>query len=562
MVAGDPREHIDECIHEVDGVRVLRGRNKDGTFGAIQALQIAETGIPVNVWADTQDNANLGYQKRVVEKRKPVALSPDDVTKIKKATAFMIGHVLTPEALTETILEHPVIEEMVSGKWSSTRAANALRDLHAKATPKMSHSVQIKNEALPSPAEGPKAPRLLIADGDAGQVMGLVTIHVLEHAMFKYYRDASIKGRPRDEAIEAMVNHWRPPHEGQKAVFVEGDGSAWDTTCSAEIRALVENPMIRHVMQFITKLGIAPDDWHEEHYKDCCKKKMNLRKNARASKLHNAAVKAIDAFRRSGHRGTSALNYAENIVLWASALADEPAHFLDMSRHTFRPRFPVDQEDKKWTRAAGFEGDDSGIRLDPKFDNERQRREVLAFWDRAGFNMKIHVRREGDVAEFVGVHFYCDAQGPTSEWRPDLMRNIASSAWTTSTAAVSLARGGQIQSAAVMARKIAVGSFLCRALGFAGRDDRSAAFFLALARGAGAGAKGIIEGDALHRLGNDDVDACFKMVEDRINWCSPAECPKIDEKLRIRWPSQADYMMCGAKLGYLSDVSCYIPRGE
>jgi hypothetical protein len=114
----------------------------------------------------------------------------------------------------------------------------------------------------------------------------------------------------------------------------------------------------------------------------------------------------IDAIRRSGHRGTSCLNWWVNFVCWHCAIFENPEDFLDPKHR--RGNDVAGQ--KRWLNSA-FEGDDSLLVTSPKIvSGDNLHVAVLQFWERIGFNMKIEMRT--DRALFVGYYIGLDSLGP------------------------------------------------------------------------------------------------------------------------------------------------------
>merc|ERR1719499_1352467 len=89
---------------------------------------------------------------------------------------------------------------------------------------------------------------------------------------------------------------------GEARLVFEGDGSAWDTTCGAELRDCVENPVILRVADVLKVHMSQPLTWVDAHSQACTRKKLVLSftKNKEKQKF------LINAIRRSGHRGTLA----------------------------------------------------------------------------------------------------------------------------------------------------------------------------------------------------------------------------------------------------------------
>lgn len=92
----------------------------------------------------------------------------------------------------------------------------------------------VKAKSLP---EG-KAPRFLIANGDNGQLMARLVISCFEHLLFSWFEHKSIKHTSKCDAMVRILETLKK----RSVHLLETDGSAWDTTCSAAMRGLIENP--------------------------------------------------------------------------------------------------------------------------------------------------------------------------------------------------------------------------------------------------------------------------------------------------------------------------------
>jgi hypothetical protein len=144
----------------------------------------------------------------------------------------------------------------------------------------------------------------------------------------------------------------------------------------------------------------------------------------------------IKAIRRSGHRGTSVLNWIINFVLTHVAIfqnpfeaGKKPGGFLDP--HTTSK---VDRWGKRRMFKSAFEGDDSIYAVSPRL-TPTEIDDVQKFWTRCGFNMKLFQRRK--VAEFTGWKLGLDNGKPVwSACGPDLLRNLTNCGYTTSQAAL------------------------------------------------------------------------------------------------------------------------------
>ena len=176
----------------------------------------------------------------------------------------------------------------------------------------------MKLEAMP---EG-KAPRMLIADGDEGQVLALLTICCIEDLVKAHFPKKHIKGQAKADAMKMVCEELRVStqvfnkakkgaddgrlgSDGKMTSIFEGDGSAWDTTCGPEIRKITENPIILHVASILKAVMAEPACWVDAHAYISTVEKLSItfKKNGEFAKI------VLDAIRRSGHRGTSVLNW-------------------------------------------------------------------------------------------------------------------------------------------------------------------------------------------------------------------------------------------------------------
>ena len=172
----------------------------------------------------------------------------------------------------------------------------------------------VKLEAMPEE----KAPRLRIADEDQGQVMALMTIYRMEALIKEHFPAKGIKGLGKKDAIRRVMKSCKVPRKFAKLLvtFFEGDGSAWDTCCNESICGAVENPVIHHIASMVNGfMEASPKTWAEAHESINSQKTLDLSytKNKEYMKI------VIDAIRRSGHRGTSCLNWWISFVIICSA---------------------------------------------------------------------------------------------------------------------------------------------------------------------------------------------------------------------------------------------------
>ena len=152
----------------------------------------------------------------------------------------------------------------------------------------------------------------------------------------------------------------------------------------------------------------------------------------------------IDAIRRSGHRGTSILNWLVNFILWHSSVFKDPSCFAN-------PRClnGMDIEGKQRWFHAFFEGDDSIVGTDELPATLIAK--IKAFWTRCGFEMKLIFGKS--TAEFTGYIFGVDEQGLTGDYLPDPVRGMRSSGVSSSRVAIESDLGrAQVGRDAMLAR--------------------------------------------------------------------------------------------------------------
>lgn len=437
-----------------DVVAVLgQNFNKDEPVNhmPIVGLMVGPCQVKPNVYSKTASNLQAAIDERITKK----AVKPD----LSKAERQRLGNVVraamsnskargvfSKHNIHEWALRHFDLEACKSGKWSNARFKASLDNLYSKEHPTFSFKADVKLECMP---EG-KAPRMLIADGDDGQLMALAVVKCFEDLLFEHFEDKSIKHLPKREALDRVVRELKRP--GAKAV--EGDGSAWDTTCNDLIRSLVENPILRHIFQELAGFGVIPEGWMEEHSRACESKKLNLF----FSNKFESMRATINAIRRSGHRGTSCLNWWINFVMWICSIFREPERFLDVRVRTGEDLTGT----KRWWNGC-FEGDDSLCTMNPPMVEGDKLSEIfLKFWKSGGFNMKIVFCK--DRATFVGWHIGC-TNGELNNFRsPELPRALANSGVSVSTEAIAAAKSANRR----VANVLAAASALARASDFSG----------------------------------------------------------------------------------------------
>jgi len=362
----------------------------------------------VIVHATSGANIRAAVDERITQKQRPCDINAQDRRRIGKLVKQAMGNgkraiwsVAKIKGWATTNLRWG---DIVSGKWSSSRLERSLLELVRKADPTVDCKAAIKAEPMPPG----KAPRLLIADGDSGQLMALIVIKCFEELLFEAMESKSIKHRPKRQAINEILAALKK----KGAQVVEGDGSAWDTCCSAKLRDCTENPVIYHIGQVLVDFGVAPQKWIDAH--EACNTQSQL-KLFYKSKYETVRVK-IDAIRRSGHRGTSCLNWWMNFVCWTCVVLLRPEEALDVERREF-----VDNWGHKRWLNFGLEGDDSLLSSKPPLQDHEA--DIVKTWERFGFNMKLKYCVKSAV--FCGVEAEVGPDGPTGLYAPELPRALS-----------------------------------------------------------------------------------------------------------------------------------------
>ncbi len=335
--------------------------------------------------------------------------------------------------------------DIKSSKWSAKRFESSILCLAQDNGIEFEFQSGIKAEPMPPG----KPPRIIVADGDRGQLMALLTIGCFETILFGTFEAQSIKHASKPDAMKRMVSNFSFPagvrnrirrqslmlgskkslREELNSVMVEGDGSAWDTTCSAVIRALIEDPVMRHITLIIADLTrICPQEWHYAH----------LEANEDASleiRYPKGGFLELNAIRRSGHRGTSCLNWWVNKVMWVCTLAKTPVDYLCAGTITSTSIL-----ERPMAMRGCFEGDDSLLHL-LGWSKDDLETHVVPVWCAAGFNMKmVYAAADMDRCEFCGWHFLKIGHGFSEYYMPDLKRTIRNMGSSSSVEAAKAAR--------------------------------------------------------------------------------------------------------------------------
>lgn len=189
----------------------------------------------------------------------------------------------------------------------------------------------------------------------------------------------------------------------------------------------------------------------------CCDKKtLKLFFQKKLDKMRMS----IDAIRRSGHRGTSCLNWWMNLTNWVCSIFKQPERFLDP---TVRKGEDETGHERWWN--GSFEGDDSLCAMLPPMKKDDSMDEIfLAWWNRMGFNMKIVYATSR--ATFCGYHIACE-NGEVEDNSfvcPELPRALVGGGVSCSTKIIEAGKAGDIKTV----RDISAAGALARAADFAG----------------------------------------------------------------------------------------------
>jgi len=441
-------------VVNINGINCIVGQDfEKGDPDNKQIVGVVTAPMPCkpNVYSNTSRNAKAAKHHRLDLKAREFKAVAEDIKKLKTMVGEATGGkehraIFSTKRIQRWAEEFLHWELLKSKKWSLERTQTSIENLMTQVWPEYKLKCAVKLENM---NEG-KPPRLLIADGDDGQLMALVIIKCFEDLLFEWMESKSIKHAGKREAVVRVVESLKKAG----ACLIEADGSAWDTTCGEAIRELCENPVLRHIMQTLMPYGFAPDCWYKEHDNCCSKKTLKLffSKKLDKVKFHIAAI------RRSGHRGTSCLNWWVNFTNWACSVFKQPERFLTP---TTRNGEDVTGR-KRWWNGA-FEGDDSICALSPPMvEGDELSKLWTDYWERVGFNM-VPVYADGR-ATFCGYHIACNKGEPTGVVCPELPRAMKNAGVSCSPTIILAAKGGDIRTV----KDIAAAGALSRAADFAG----------------------------------------------------------------------------------------------
>lgn len=431
------------------------GTLQDTETQPIRGVVIGPCLGPPLVYKNDAANVEAAVDGRIMPNQKPSEQSKQDARKIGNVTANSIGNSkkfawLSKERVVAWAESKFHLQDIASKKWTDKRFTQSLHDLLRESDPHFKHKAVIKAERLKEGA----FPRLVIADGDSGQIMANVGIKCFEDLLVDWFKDSTMKGASRKKVIaRALKRHRANKHSAS----VEGDGKHWDSTCDTKVRES-ENTLLAHIMLCLEDYGVVPEVWADAHAKANESPELKLEYKKRLQQLAVKAKLYILNIRRSGHRGTSILNLWVNFINWICSIFIDPERFLDPTCTSGKDVTGI----MRWF-VANFEGDDSLASLAPRM----MRGDKLSilfeeYWRRQGFKMKLVYA--SDRCEMIGTHFECKNGHLTGEWCPDLPRCLLNMGVTTAPDTIQAAKTGDIDKV----KQNAAAAFMCRAYDFAG----------------------------------------------------------------------------------------------
>lgn len=462
---GDVRRRLGEqpgCVLGIGSSRykAIVGRTaNDGEEKKIVGALVGPVSEEPNVYADTEGNVRIGKERRIDEKQHMPDLTKEDKSHIAALVDALIAGPFSEKRVREWCVDHPLAKMCKSGKWSDKRWDDAFKraiDVDYFPDP----TVQVKLEPMPYG----KAPRLLLADGDIGQVISALSIKCVEDCMKSWFKGQHIKGKAKRDILNEVFKGIGISQKERVALGFDGqcsaslgDGSAFDTCCTYPLRSIIENRVVWHVVGILSDQGLLP--FFHEKALTAHIEKLKLKIRVKDSPKFKVQKIAINSIRRSGDRGTSILNWLTNYTLTHVAFFGADAHKFVWRNNG---RIHTDVVGKKRFMGSAYEGDDASANVAPKICDDLKKK-VQDFWYRAGHNYKLDVSENG--GEFVGVRVAWSKDGPdVTTWMPDLKRRLKNSGVSCSVSAIEGAKKNDVKTL----KNIAASKMMSNAYDFAG----------------------------------------------------------------------------------------------
>lgn len=452
----------------------------------VLGVVLGATTKPPIVYSTRPENLEAAKVERIDKKQRvPKSLDPEFKATVEELIGYATGRtcntkqhhdlygVWSPNKIREWAKEIVGVEDCISKKWAKIRAHNGIKQLYDAIDPKIKDKAAIKAEPMP---DG-KPPRLLIATGDEGQLMAAVVVKCFEDLMFKHLKGDSIKGKDPGEAGDYVASKHRPRDDKGAEIRVttlEGDGSAWDTTCTLPVRECVENPIYEHIVCELERLNIVPPSWNEAFLESVSVEKQKPR--SVGAYLTPAWYAIIHSIRRSGERQTSGGNFWLNWCQWVCTVFPKGVayKFLNPEKRSGKDRDGITRMLLKT-----IEGDDSLLSTAPPVDKGSKTANLWEkSWADRGYNMKIIYAEKR--ATFVGRWFAVDSHGTKPFWSPEIPRALTNWSISCSTEAkriVDLEKQGKAAEAATALSNLRYAIGMSRANDFAGRFNTLAKKF-------------------------------------------------------------------------------------
>jgi len=268
-----------------------------------------------------------------------------------------------------------------------------------------------------SEVTGKDKPRPIANHGETRLFALAKVAYVFEHVMFSKLISASIKERPKKEAITEILRNMDKMNSGK---YVENDLTAFEFGISEPLKQ-IEQVILRQIARFIgvEDSGELLFEKVVEDRDKCVTWQMKYRDATGEKKT--AKVRIAQTMRESGDRITSSGNFFQNLVAWFSYLVD-PEHVKDafdtLLKFKGARMFYVSPRDtqmiqlrgklvrKKYLACLAFEGDDTLAKFDENIwpEQEGDACKVAAFFDRWGWRAKLVWKPlKGDTyVRFVG----------------------------------------------------------------------------------------------------------------------------------------------------------------
>lgn len=321
-------------------------------------------------------------ERRINEKKKRFKLKPFEQLCITKMVQAIIKEVLRPEDIIACLCEFLPVSLLKSAKWGDSRFLHTWNKLLMEGSDLWQAFLKAAIKA--EPMDPDKAPRMLIADGDEGQLAALVIIAILERLIYKHFEPQNVKHLPYMEQLNKVMQILGSRFAGKSkelawATVIETDGSAWDTCMGYDVNRLVCGPIFDHVLSVVL-----------EHFKELLPRGayMAMKELFEAKefkvRLPDGMKKSIIAIMRSGSRGTAFFNWLVNFIFsYVAALGDHARQVVkDPEKTTFIDRFGETVE-----YSGVYEGDDGAGRRSPPY-TAKQLLTILSWWDHVAFYMK------------------------------------------------------------------------------------------------------------------------------------------------------------------------------